>query len=852
MMKVLEQATKVLCLAEEACDKTTKGDWQSCTYQKYRWRMDQEVGHLYALFGGPIEEEVRIKGQRLAKAWLAKAHDSIEGARRCMGLQLRRASKLNVAWQCHHDGPPAESRPCEDQARAAIQRADCAWEGGPRRMRELCCEYPDRAGWPTRGSVPVKAPDGGSEFSPGSTDSESDTDSSKSSDSDSSEPETGDFEPSETGTEVSEPPEAETEDSESSEAESEDSAPFDMEARRRGPLTSDSSSSDSSSSSASEEWDSSSAVSGFAKPSSTDTEGEITPSAPPLEEIEDIGRVVAGLSGRAMRQVRKLLTMLAQMRKDLSPSARIEAVRELGWCLGSNREAGRASEGDPGPEPTQALGGGGRIMKYLEDWRRTYEEGEEQRKATRGEAITPDDSLACAEERLAAKRAAELKERAKVMEQLLPVIAAQLGILWNEATGSIRPMPSEIQLTSTGTEMTTEEHVVTAETHLRYAEGHLQPSAEHLADAEVHLKLVKAHLAALEVAEPAEADSPEAVALPPPEPAGAGRAEVTPEERDRSPATRPRARSVQRGRKPGEGTPHPGAGEDWTCPVSKCQDSAAHPLDEWGEFRGLSVTQRRKAIKEWDRCECCLTDCRDRKTGTRCYCRIGFWRHHLLRLAVQPRANPVRNGGRRQQQPQGEVNRAGRNTPCGKHGQAKGGHGCGQGAPPQSQADAWCFPAVGRNRELVWLRATRSQHVGVTRITHQAAIRLGLTQSVTEAYQVRLKLSGEPRFVLRAEGVETLECVRSTNERKDARVLQPDVIIGWSDWNKVQPFAMSGWTIPGQALPGATAPATKWHLRMNRRGSSPVYLDPMRKRSTITREAAVRTGEPYEPFYTLF
>jgi hypothetical protein len=40
MMKVLEQATKVLCLSEEACDKTTKGDWQLCTYQKYRWRMD--------------------------------------------------------------------------------------------------------------------------------------------------------------------------------------------------------------------------------------------------------------------------------------------------------------------------------------------------------------------------------------------------------------------------------------------------------------------------------------------------------------------------------------------------------------------------------------------------------------------------------------------------------------------------------------------------------------------------------------------------------------------------------------------------------------------------------------------
>jgi hypothetical protein len=83
----------------------------------------------------------------------------------------------------------------------------------------------------------------------------------------------------------------------------------------------------------------------------------------------------------------------------------------------------------------------------------------------------------------------------------------------------------------------------------------------------------------------------------------------------------------------------------------------------------------------------------------------------------------------------------------------------------------WCFPTMGEGRELVWLRATRSQHVSVTRITHQAAIRLGLAQSVTKAYEVRLRLSGEPRFVLRAEGVETLECVRSRSERRGARAL---------------------------------------------------------------------------------
>jgi hypothetical protein len=164
-----------------------------------------------------------------------------------------------------------------------------------------------------------------------------------------------------------------------------------------------------------------------------------------------------------------------------------------------------------------------------------------------------------------------------MVEQRLPVITARLGILWNEVTGSSRPVPSEIQLTSTGTEMTAEEHVATAETHLRYAEGHLQPSEEHLADAEVHLKLVKAHLAALVAMEPAERNPPEAVTLPLPEPASgeasAGRAEVAPEERNRSPAARPRVRSVQRGSESGSKTLHPGAEEGWACPVSKCQDS---------------------------------------------------------------------------------------------------------------------------------------------------------------------------------------------------------------------------------------------------------------------------------------
>jgi hypothetical protein len=52
-----------------------------------------------------------------------------------------------------------------------------------------------------------------------------------------------------------------------------------------------------------------------------------------------------------------------------------------------------------------------------------------------------------------------------------------------------------------------------------------------------------------------------------------------------------------------------------------------------------------------------------------------------------------------------------------------GGHkrSRGQETQPKKWIATWCFPAIGRSRELVWLRATRSQHVGVKRITHQAA-----------------------------------------------------------------------------------------------------------------------------------
>jgi hypothetical protein len=196
--------------------------------------------------------------------------------------------------------------------------------------------------------------------------------------------------------------------------------------------------------------------------------------------------------------------------------------------------------------------------------------------------------------------------------------------------------------------MTAEEHVATAETHLRYAEGHLQPTEEHMADAEVHLKLVKAHLAVLVAIEPPETGPCETETLPSAEPAGGkagtGRKNAAPEG-DEDPTPRTRAGPAERGSGSDGGVLRPGAGGHGVCPIRECQDTTTHPLDECERFKSLSVPQREKVIREWNRCECCLTDCRDKRTGSRCYRRIGFRRHHLLRLVPQAEASQA--GGKR-------------------------------------------------------------------------------------------------------------------------------------------------------------------------------------------------------------
>jgi hypothetical protein len=150
--QVLRQATKVLCLAEEICDTTTKAWWQPCAYSIYQWRMEQEVRHLYACFGGPDEEEAVVKAQRKAKMWLRKAHESVARARDRIGSNLRKmggggADKvqrhaaipdLELPHFCRHDGPPGESQPCDIQAFTTIQRACRAWEANPEHLRSVC------------------------------------------------------------------------------------------------------------------------------------------------------------------------------------------------------------------------------------------------------------------------------------------------------------------------------------------------------------------------------------------------------------------------------------------------------------------------------------------------------------------------------------------------------------------------------------------------------------------------------------------------------------------------------------------------------------------------------------------
>jgi hypothetical protein len=115
------QATKVFCMAMEICDDSTKAEWQPCAYSSYRWWMEQEIGRLYACFGGPEEGEAVTHAQRKGRTWLAKAHEGVERARDHIVLHLRvvtetdrierheAVSGLGLPHHCQHGGPPEES-----------------------------------------------------------------------------------------------------------------------------------------------------------------------------------------------------------------------------------------------------------------------------------------------------------------------------------------------------------------------------------------------------------------------------------------------------------------------------------------------------------------------------------------------------------------------------------------------------------------------------------------------------------------------------------------------------------------------------------------------------------------------
>jgi hypothetical protein len=73
--------------------------------------MEQEVGHLCACFGGPDEDEARVRAKREAKTWLTKAHENVERAREHIGSHLRKASGLKLTHFCRHDEPTEKADP---------------------------------------------------------------------------------------------------------------------------------------------------------------------------------------------------------------------------------------------------------------------------------------------------------------------------------------------------------------------------------------------------------------------------------------------------------------------------------------------------------------------------------------------------------------------------------------------------------------------------------------------------------------------------------------------------------------------------------------------------------------------
>ncbi len=181
----------------------------------------------------------------------------------------------------------------------------------------------------------------------------------------------------------------------------------------------------------------------------------------------------------------------------------------------------------------------------------------------------------------------------------------------------------------------------------------------------MHLKLVKAHLALLEPAEQVEVNLIEMVSPPVPEvpteetravPMAARKvpnrkAKAAPAAREGDSTEEAEVVFMSIGRassNEAEMASPSREREQWACPINECRETAAHPLDSCKGFGDLSVTKRRKVLRERKLCEYCLTDCKDKKTGARCYQQTGFRRHRLLRMAVQQEGRAERRAVARQ------------------------------------------------------------------------------------------------------------------------------------------------------------------------------------------------------------
>jgi hypothetical protein len=175
-------------------------------------------------------------------------------------------------------------------------------------------------------------------------------------------------------------------------------------------------------------------------PSSTDTGEATLSSAPPMDEADaKLEEMIAGLRRRALQQGQWYVAVLARMRKDLKASAWTRMLRELGWHLGPAHETVGASRESNKPEPTWLLDRTRWIMNRLATIREQKQQAwEEQFRAMQEILAMMDDGLDDAEEHLAKKREAELQAQAKEMWRL-PVITAQLGLLWHQVTGAGRP-----------------------------------------------------------------------------------------------------------------------------------------------------------------------------------------------------------------------------------------------------------------------------------------------------------------------------------------------------------------------------------------------------------------------------